>query len=130
MTWEKWKQDLEGNFGTNTWKSQKEKAILNDNFNPPYQKDVLTWEIKQNKRIRAFYPDSISRRIVEKFLFGMSGDIRNSVRSLTQGDTTWENFISAFQYVCKNNQINRNNTHPNNNRRGTPRHFIRDPPAR
>ena len=82
LSWDQWKEAIEERFGTDTWKNQLEEAFLNDNFNPAYHRDCLAWAIKQKKRIRAFSPDSTSKRIVEKILFRMGGDIRNSVRSL------------------------------------------------
>ena len=126
MSWDQWKQAIEERFGTDTWKNQLEEAFLNDNFNPAYHKDCLIWAIKQKKRIRAFSPDSSSKRIVEKILFRMNGDIRNSVRSLIQGDITWDKFIAAFQDVCKNNNNNRNRNNINNRRLNT-RNFNREP---
>ena len=113
LSWKKWKEAIEERFGTDTWKNQLEEAFLNDNFNPAYHRDCLAWAIKQKKRIRAFSPDSTSKRIVEKILFRMGGDIRNSVRSLVQGEITWDEFIAAFQDVCRNNNINRTRKNPN-----------------
>ena len=126
LSWDQWKEAIEERFGTDTWKNQLEEAVLNDNFNPAYHRDCLAGEIEQKKRIRAFSPESTSKRIVEKMLFRMGGDIRNSVRSLMQGEITWDKFIAAFQDVCKNNQFNKNRNSSNNNRRINPRNFNRE----
>ena len=82
-----------------------EETFLKDNFNPAVHKDALVWALKQKKRIRAMIPDISSRKIVEKILYRMDGDVRNAVKVLIQQDPTWDKFVEAFSEVCKDTTV-------------------------
>ncbi|KAG0147265.1 hypothetical protein CROQUDRAFT_480862 [Cronartium quercuum f. sp. fusiforme G11] len=106
-----------------------EEAFLKDKFNPAIYIDCLAWALRQKKRIKAFAPESTTRRICDKILFRLDAEISTQVRSLMGDHTSWDKFSTALQEVCKNPNIAkryRTNTNFKNRNVSTSKFFTKE----
>ncbi|KAG0139974.1 hypothetical protein CROQUDRAFT_23554, partial [Cronartium quercuum f. sp. fusiforme G11] len=104
-TWEEWKTAIRARFGTDIWRDKMEQAFNKNRYNPIYHTDVVKWATDQKQRIKAFAPESSKRKIIDRMLWKINGDIRNNVLSRLSDSDSWGTFLVILEDICKHTSL-------------------------